>query len=139
MFKHLTPWRRGKVQPMSYVVGEEELKAPSLACVKRYGMSLEDWWALANKQSRVCVICRRAPKGQLVVDHEHVPGWRRYPPEVRRQFVRGLLCFRCNWRFMAKGMTAQFAIRMGQLLMEYGLRRPLNLPPPPKKKRRRSK
>lgn len=112
------------------------LKEPTPATLKRYGLTLQEWLDMAAAQGYTCYICHRAPKGQLVIDHEHVIGWKKYPPEIRKLCVRGLLCFRCNWRFIPKGMTAQFAVRMAQMLMEYGRRRPV-LPAIPKKTRKR--
>lgn len=75
-----------------------------------------------------------------MIDHEHVERWRFLPPEERRKFVRGLVCVRCNMRFLVPGMTAAYAVRMGTYLMQYGQRRPASyVPPPRRKKRRRSK
>ena len=50
-----------------------------------------------QKQGGVCAICKRVPPSlRLNIDHEHVKGWKKMPPEQRKQYVRGLLCFQCN-------------------------------------------
>lgn len=52
----------------------------------KYGLTLDDFDALAREQVGVCAICHRLPEdGPLHVDHCHTSG-----------DVRGLLCGRCN-------------------------------------------
>lgn len=55
--------------------------------LKQYGMTLEDFQKLSDKQGSKCAICKELPKdGQrLCVDHDHSTGK-----------VRGLLCRSCN-------------------------------------------
>lgn len=51
-----------------------------------YGISLEQYEAMARQQGGVCKLCGHPPKKRrLYVDHDH-----------RTKRVRGLLCFRCN-------------------------------------------
>jgi Recombination endonuclease VII len=52
-----------------------------------YGISLEEYDAMLERQGGVCAICKKAPaRGKvLFVDHCHVTGR-----------VRGLLCAKCN-------------------------------------------
>jgi hypothetical protein len=54
---------------------------------KKYGISVEEYEALLEKQKGVCAIClRRCVTGRsLAVDHDH---------ETR--VIRGLLCMKCN-------------------------------------------
>jgi hypothetical protein len=56
-----------------------------LRCI--YGISLEEYDAMLDRQGGVCAICKRKPdEGKaLFVDHCHVTGR-----------VRGLLCGKCN-------------------------------------------
>lgn len=52
----------------------------------RYGITLEDYEAMLERQDGGCAICGRPPQGKrLSVDHNHSNGR-----------VRGLLCVRCN-------------------------------------------
>jgi hypothetical protein len=65
-----------------------------------YGITLEEYDAIKEKQGGVCYICRRA-KGistPLQVDHKHVPGYSRMTPQQKRRYVRGLVCGRDNNR-----------------------------------------
>ncbi len=59
----------------------------------KFGITLEQFYEMAEKQNGVCAICGRAPEeipgmhqgGKLYVDHNHDTG-----------VVRGLLCNNCN-------------------------------------------
>jgi hypothetical protein len=54
----------------------------------RYGITLADYKRMHEAQNGVCAICNRPPNGHgdLHVDHDHATG-----------YVRGLLCFSCNY------------------------------------------
>lgn len=54
---------------------------------KTYGISLNDYNKLLEKQGGKCKICGVVPNGKnsLHVDHDHDNG-----------FIRGILCFNCN-------------------------------------------
>jgi hypothetical protein len=78
---------------------------PTKQTLRRYGLSLEEWRVIANKQGHVCKICGKYPlKGRLAIDHEHVKGWKRMPPEQRKLYVRGLLDWFCNSKVLTKGV-----------------------------------
>lgn len=53
----------------------------------KYGMSLDDYYALSAKQNNVCAICNKPNRNgaRLCVDHDH-----------KTQKIRGLLCTNCN-------------------------------------------
>lgn len=53
----------------------------------RYGMSLEEYYALFDRQGGVCAICLETCSSgrRLAVDHDHETG-----------HIRGLLCGKCN-------------------------------------------
>ena len=54
---------------------------------RKFGMSVEDYYDMLNRQNGACAICRAKPKAsrRLSVDHDHATGT-----------VRGLLCHNCN-------------------------------------------
>lgn len=60
----------------------EQRRAKHLA---RYGVTPEQYDAMAMEQGGRCAICREEPEGWLRVDHDHATG-----------VVRGLLCDGCN-------------------------------------------
>lgn len=71
-------------------------------------MSLIEWIDLLNKQGCVCVICNKVPStGRFVTDHEHVKGWKNLPPNERKKYVRGILCWYCNNKTLTKGITVE--------------------------------
>lgn len=95
---------------------------PADSTLRRYGMTRGDWLRILYKQGHTCAICGRQPEnGKLVIDHEHVKGWKKMKPADRRKYVRMLACNRCNWQFLRRGMTAQIAYGMYQALSEYEL------------------
>lgn len=63
--------------------------------LSRYGLTVEGYLALSEKQGGVCLICHQPEEGNLslAVDHDHdcCPGER-----TCGQCIRGLLCNRCN-------------------------------------------
>jgi hypothetical protein len=56
--------------------------------LRLYGMTISDYDRMLEKQNGGCAICGNPPKDgkNLHVDHNHDTG-----------YVRGLLCFRCNF------------------------------------------
>jgi hypothetical protein len=71
-------------------------------------------------QNGGCAICGSYPKTRsLHVDHEHVKNFKKLPPEEKKIYVRGLLCFRCNKVFMMKGMTRFLAERIVKYFDNY--------------------
>lgn len=91
---------------------------PSEGTLRSYGLTHELWLAMAERQGCICPVCQQ-PFGdrKLVIDHEHVAGWkarkrrkskrkvagkrkevrlRVMTPEQRRPHVRGILHAWCN-------------------------------------------
>ena len=84
------------------------LLVPTLPTLKKYGGTEELWFTLAASQGFVCGACGKLPKTfRLVIDHEHVRGWKAMPTEARWTFVRGLLCWTCNGFRLARGATVE--------------------------------
>ena len=48
-----------------------------------------------DQQGGACAICGISPK-RLLIDHEHLPGYKKLPTRERARAVRGLLCWVCN-------------------------------------------
>ncbi len=91
---------------MSPAVGSFPINQPKRPTLKRYGLSVEAWQNIGERQGWKCAICEKVPTtGRLVIDHEHVRGWRQMPPGMRSRFVRGLLCWFCNKQTVGKGAT----------------------------------
>lgn len=94
------------------------MKTPSKSTLKRYGLSLDEWLAMANEQDNKCFICREE-KEVLCVDHHHVKGWKKMKPQDRKKHVRGLLCIFCNLRLLPKGMSLKKARNIVRYLERY--------------------
>jgi hypothetical protein len=93
---------------------------PSLATLKKYGLSLIEWEARRIWQKDACAICKKLPKtGRLCIDHEHVKGWKKMPPEQRVKYVRGLLCWVCNHYYCGRGITVGKAKNLVSYLEGY--------------------
>jgi len=77
----------------------ENLKIPRKVTLDKYGITLEEWLAILEKQGYVCPICKKFPtSGRLYIEHEHIVGWKKLPPDERKKFIRGACCFICNYR-----------------------------------------
>jgi hypothetical protein len=100
------------------------IRTPTEATVRKYGLSLLEWRRMLLQQGNVCAVCRKEPpSGLLTIDHEHVKGWKKMPAELRRVFVRGLVCWQDNRFFLARGMTPERADAIAQYLRAYEARR----------------
>ncbi len=103
----------------------EFLVVPKIGTIKKYGLSFEEWEEIANRQGRVCGVCKKLTStGRLCIDHFHIPKWKKMPPEQRKLYVRGLLCFRCNTTFVGRGVTIEISKNVVTYLEEYAKRDP---------------
>lgn len=84
---------------------------PTKATLRKYGLTEDDYAHLLEKQMNRCPICERefSDKVRPVIDHVHVPKYKKKSPDERKKFVRGLLCIYDNRRMLPKGMTLQRA------------------------------
>lgn len=96
------------------------LKPPSQKTLEKYGLTAQEWLAILEQQGGVCAVCKKAPTtGRLCIDHEHVKGWKKMPPEKRKLFCRGLLCFFCNLHYVGRGITVQRSRNVTEYLLRY--------------------
>ena len=71
------------------------MNPPASSTLAKYGLSLSEWTAMYDEYDGACHCCG-AEGRRLVIDHDHVRGWRDMPPEERKVHVRGLACPSCN-------------------------------------------
>lgn len=65
--------------------------------LRRYGITINEYYAILTLQGNVCYICGKPPKTvSLSLDHQHVRGERLGNPRDIRKNCRGALDFRCN-------------------------------------------
>lgn len=65
----------------------------------KYGLTSKTFDVLFIEQDSCCDICSAVEpggKGYWHVDHKHVEGIKKLPPEEKRRLVRGILCHNCN-------------------------------------------
>jgi hypothetical protein len=104
-------------------VANPEVREPARRTLGKYGLSLDDWLAVLDRQGGVCAVCGQSPpSGRLVVDHEHVPGWKKMPAWKRRLHVRGIVCWFCNHYYLGKGITLGRARAVVRYLEEHDRR-----------------
>jgi hypothetical protein len=102
---------------------------PKLATLKKYGLTAEDFWRLWAEQNNVCFVCEKEPStGRVCVDHDHVTDWKKMPPEQRKLYVRGILCWWCNKTYVGRAITPRKAQRVVEYLLLYQARRPVLKP-----------
>ena len=98
---------------------------PTKQTLARYGLSMEEWEAMAAAQDHKCFICQKEPKkGKLCIDHYHQPKWKSLPADQRKLFVRCLLCWFCNHYYLSRGITIAKAKRVVECLEQFESRRP---------------
>lgn len=110
--------------------------APTSQTLARYGFGcgpfalsdspVDDWLELLDSQGGVCGVCGQVPtpnaetgKVRFVIDHEHVRGWKKMPPEQRRAYVRGLTCWWCNSTYLGRGVNVSRALGVARFLSRY--------------------
>ncbi len=97
------------------------VKEPSAKTLAKYGLDPALFWAMSPGH---CHLCGTDLTGKMLfIDHEHVKGFAKMPPEQRRTYVRGILCYGCN-RFKVCKNTLNTAIDVAEYLRQYQARRP---------------
>lgn len=100
-------------------------RLPTKKTLDKYGLTYLDWLGILMRQGDVCAICKKMPTtGSLCIEHEHVKGWSKMPPEQRKLYVRGLCCYVCNTQYLGRGLTIEKARNVVTYLEEYYARRP---------------
>lgn len=79
---------------------------PTKQTLNKYGLTEQDYNDILRSQGGVCPICYKVP---TCIDHFHVPGYNELPPEIKRQYVRGIVCIYCNREFLMREMTLERA------------------------------
>lgn len=101
----------------------DNIQVPKPQTLKKYGLTEQDFMELFHKQGGICPICER-PLSKPRIDHDHVKGWKKMPDEVRKKFVRGLLCFFCNKYYVGRSITIKRAKNVVTYLQRYEKRKP---------------
>jgi hypothetical protein len=98
------------------------MKLPSPVTLKKYGLSEEDYIDLYNKHDGACHVCLVKPKNStraLAIEHEHVLGFKKMLPEEKKNHVRGLADWICNYRILTRGVTLKRLRNAVRYLEEY--------------------
>ena len=101
----------------------EWLTIPTEPTLKKYGLNLDEYLAIAKRQGYKCPICGNLLHKTVHIEHEHVKGWKKMPPESRKMYVRGLVDWFCNKFYITRGITIQRARNVVRYLEEYEKRK----------------
>jgi hypothetical protein len=97
-----------------------DIKAPTPATLAKYGLTADEWWAIMERQGYRCPIMNQpSGTGRYVIDHEHVRGWKKMPPEQRKQHVRGIVSWFANHAYLGRGISVERALRVALFLAKY--------------------
>ena len=108
-----------------FVAGEQiEIKEPSSATLKKYGLGVDEWRDIVVRQNYCCPICLRPLEKTTNIEHSHAKNWKKLPPDQRKSYVRGVTCWWCNKSFLSKGMTIEKAKNIVKYLEDYEKRMP---------------
>lgn len=99
------------------------VQQPTPPTLRRYGLEVAEWEAIGDRQDWTCPCGRKPGKGRFNIDHEHVRGWKDMKPAERTRYIRGLVCWTCNFFQLAKGATAARLRLLADYLDEYERRR----------------
>lgn len=110
--------KKAKAPTEVVAIGPFGVKDPTARVQDKYGIDLEWWRNQIATQHGLCPICS-GTRERMVVDHEHVKGWKKMPPEKRRLYVRGIVCWFCNLYYLCRGMTVQKAINIVQYMRDF--------------------
>ena len=101
----------------------ESLKIPKQVTLDKYGLSEGEWGELWCKHDGRCHVCGKPESEEstraMHTDHEHVKGWKKMPPEERKLYIRGLLCYMCNRFRVTRGTTLESAMGLVRYLEDY--------------------
>lgn len=101
------------------------IKIPSKATLKKYGLSEQDYLDILKRQGEVCPVCEQFPStGRFYIDHYHQRHYKILPDNLKRLYVRGLLCYMCNRFYVAKGITIDKSRNVTKYLEDFEKRRP---------------
>jgi hypothetical protein len=96
------------------------LKVPTAGTLNKYGLTAEDFKRIVSEQGGVCPICEKTPStGRWNIDHYHIKGWKKLPPEKRKLYVRGVVCWFCNRYYMSKAITPRKAENIRRYLDDF--------------------
>ncbi len=102
-----------------------DIVVPSQSTLDKYGLSMAEWEAMVKACKGICAICdRHPPSHRFVIDHDHVVGWAKMPPGLRKLYVRGLLCSWCNFRMIPRTATPAKLRAAARYLERYLRRKP---------------
>lgn len=106
------------------------IRIPSPETLKKHGLDVKSWKELAKRSGYACHICLLAgrpnpvpPSKILNIDHQHVPRYYKMPPEKKRLYHRGLLCYQHNRLLLQKGVTSAVLEAASDYLFDYQLRK----------------
>lgn len=100
------------------------MKVPTKSTLKKYGLSEQDYLDIVERQGNVCPICKLPMDKTTNIDHWHVKDWKKFPPEIRKLFVRGVVHWFCNHYYLGKGITVERAKNLVKYLEDFEKRRP---------------
>jgi len=96
------------------------MKIPTAGTLNKYGLTADDFRRIVNEQGGICPVCEKTPStGRWNIDHHHVKGWKKMPPEKRRLYVRGIVCWFCNRYYLSKAINVKKAENIIAYLTRY--------------------
>ena len=70
---------------------------------RTYGLTPDDVARMYAEQNGECACCPSLlSEKKWVVDHKHVPRFKKLSPAEKRKLVRGLVCVYCNWKVLGQ-------------------------------------
>lgn len=84
------------------------IQVPRIQTLKKYGLTQAEWVSILRSQDCKCAICGNSLEDKRCnTDHFHVKGYKKMPPEKKKLYLRGILCWTCNRLIVGRGVTIQ--------------------------------
>lgn len=92
---------------------------PTQKTLDKYGLTVELFNEILERQKGVCPICEKVPSGYWHIEHEHVKNFKKLPPEERVKYIRGAVCWFCNNYYIGRAITIRKAKNVVEYLTTY--------------------
>lgn len=102
----------------------EWLTIPTPKTLEKYGINREEYIEICRRQDYKCPICGNELRKSVNIDHWHVNNYKKLLPDMRKLFIRGVLCWFDNYYAMYRSINLDKARNAVKYLEDFEKRKP---------------